>query len=166
MEKKQVINLNRMKSIICFLLLTLFTLSSYSQDKKTEKIKGVRIVETFPKFKNDICDDDAKKCFRKRLMRYFIRNISPLIDNPTEFGIAYGKKRALIIFSIDKIGYVRIKEITSSDPKLNIHIKNAFNALPQVIPGTQRLETVGEPDKNKPIPVKMSYQLPIIFNIE
>jgi hypothetical protein len=156
-----------MKNIICFLLFALFTVISYSQEKKTDNDREnyFNITDEHAQFKNNICEESLSICFMKELRRYVSRNLEGFSNNLYKFGITAGKKRALISFLIDKKGYIRILKIKSTDPKINIHLKNALNALPQVIP-SRRIISRGYPVKKTITPLEQRFNLPITFIVE
>lgn len=96
--------------------------------------------------------DYEKRCFNKKMRRHIARNFDASLAD--ELGLPEGRKRILTTFYINKQGKVNIDKVKAPHPRLKKEAIRLFKKLPVMKPAMKR---------NKP--VKVSFQIPIIFSV-
>jgi len=109
------------------------------------------VAEKVPTFPG--CPENDKKCFNKNLQKHFTQNFNSDLVN--QLGLKSGKKRLIMLFKIDKEGYV--KEIKSKAPHKSLEEEGirVINLLPKMLPGEY---------KGKLVVVK--YVLPVRLDVK
>jgi len=98
-------------------------------------------------------NDELRKCMSKKIKKYVMNKFD--LELAQELNLEPGKKRIRVAFVIDKNGNIANVRARAPHPRLEKEAMRIINTLPKMSPGKQR---------NKP--VKVSYNLPITFNIE
>ncbi len=93
-----------------------------------------------------------KKCMSNKITKFVQRKFNAELAG--ELGLT-GKQRISVVFKIDKNGNVIDVRSRAPHPRLEKEAARVINLLPKMKPGKQRGE-----------PVKVSYTLPIIFQVQ
>ncbi|WP_308990778.1 energy transducer TonB [Mariniflexile litorale] len=155
------------------LLILLFSLSTYSQEKVIEEVEFVEtseqdqdentneisfaVIENVPVYKGcgaSTTNTELKNCMSAAISKHIADNFNTNITNG--LGLPDGRVRINVIFKIDKEG--NVVDIRSKAPHPVLE-KEAIRVI-QLIP---QLEKPGYQRGN---PVTVPYSLPIIFNVQ
>ncbi len=96
---------------------------------------------------------ELKDCFTKKIKEFFIKRFDG--DLAKELGLAPGKKRIIVLFRIDQKGEVTDIRARAPHPKIQKEVMGIIGKLPQMTPGKQR-----------GVPVRVQYTLPITFHVK
>jgi protein TonB len=97
--------------------------------------------------------EERKQCFSKSVTKLVSRKFNG--DLAQELGLASGKKRISVQFTVDKQGNISDVLVRAPHKRLEKEARRVVSLLPKMIPGKQR---------NNPVGVK--FTLPITFIIE
>jgi len=97
--------------------------------------------------------DEAKDCFSKKIREFVTKNFNTELADSLD--LKGEKVKILTMFTFDKQGKVTNIRARSKYPELADEAKRVITMLPQVEPGKQNGK-----------PVKVTYTMPIIFNVE
>ena len=95
---------------------------------------------------------ERKKCLQQKIMQHVGKNFNT--DLSQELGLDAGKKRVIVLFSIDKKGNVVNARARGPHARLEKEALRVVNALPKMIPAKQRGRAVG-----------VKYTLPITLEV-
>ncbi len=95
---------------------------------------------------------ERKKCLQEKIMQHVGKNFNT--DLSQELGLDAGKKRVIVLFSIDKNGNVVNARARGPHARLEKEALRVVNALPKMIPAKQRGRAVG-----------VKYTLPITLEV-
>jgi len=96
---------------------------------------------------------ERKICFSESIKKFFIKRFDGSLAN--QLGLSKGKKRIIVLFSIDNKGNVSNINARAPHPTIQKEVINIIRELPKMTPGNQR---------GKPVGVKFS--LPITFLVK
>lgn len=96
---------------------------------------------------------ELKDCFTEKIRHFFVKRFDG--DLAKELGLAPGKKRIIVLFRVDTKGNVTDIRARAPHPKIQSEVIEIINKLPQMKPGKQR-----------GIPVRVQYTLPIVFHVK
>ncbi|MBA6155900.1 energy transducer TonB [Tenacibaculum sp. S7007] len=150
-----------MKNIIrrVFILSLLFlTFSISSQNSKEVEIVDetvpFKFLEEVPVFPGCIGSKAEKKaCLNKSMQLHIVKYFN--IELAENLDLDPGKKRIYIQFKIDKKGLIEDVNVTAPHAKLKEESIRVIKLLPAMIPG-----------KQKGVPVRVAYTLPITFKVK
>ena len=94
-----------------------------------------------------------KACFTEKIRAFFVKRFDG--DLAEELGLSKGKKRIIVVFRVDKNGYVTDIAARAPHPKIQKEVIDIIKKLPKMIPGHQRGTPVG-----------VRYSLPIAFHVK
>lgn len=97
--------------------------------------------------------EELKSCFTEEIKKFFLKRFDSELAK--ELGLSPGKKRIVVLFRIDKEGIVRDVRARAPHPKIQSEVIRIIDDLPQMTPGRQR-----------GIPVRVQYTLPITFHVK
>ncbi len=92
-------------------------------------------------------------CMNKKIKKHINNKFN--VDLAQDLGLPAGKKKINVQFLIDKQGNITDIKSRAPHPRLQKEAERIIKLLPKMTPGKQR---------NKP--VKVRYNLPIVFNVE
>jgi len=95
---------------------------------------------------------ERKKCLQQKIMQHVGKNFNT--DLSQELGLDAGKKRVIVLFSIDKKGNVVNARARGPHARLEKEALRVVNALPKMVPAKQRGRAVG-----------VKYTLPITLEV-
>tara|TARA_R110000787_G_scaffold113832_6_gene223201 strand:- start:6069 stop:7610 length:1542 start_codon:yes stop_codon:yes gene_type:complete len=135
------------------MIVVVWDFSMYKSDEKTETIKfknGVpfTMLDKVPTFPG--CPDNDGKCFNKKMQQHFVNNFDSKLAN--ELGLKSGKKRLIILFRIDKKGFVTDIKAKAPHKTLKLEAIRVIKLLPKMNPGEQDGEIV---DVKYTLPVRI-----------
>lgn len=107
-------------------------------------------VPVFPGCKGN--NVQLKKCFTKKVTKHFGKKFD--VGLATELGLSTGKKRLFVVFTINNKGIVTNVRTRGPHPVLEKEVTQIFTSLPKMTPGKQR-----------GIPVRVSYSIPVTFEV-
>lgn len=124
--------------------------------EKEEVIEDVpfAIIEEAPVFPGCTGTKEEKKaCLSEKVSEHVHKKFNT--DLAQELGLAPGKKKIFVVFTINKYGDV--VDVMARAPHVSLEKEaiRVINSLPKMIPGKQRNRAVG-----------VKYALPITFNVE
>ncbi|QCX37526.1 energy transducer TonB [Aureibaculum algae] len=93
-----------------------------------------------------------KKCLQEKIMGHVGKNFDTNLTN--ELGLEAGKKRVIVLFSIDRNGNISKVQARGPHARLEKEAIRVVNSLPKMIPAKQR-----------GIPVGVKYTLPITLEV-
>lgn len=93
-----------------------------------------------------------KKCLQEKIMVHVGKNFDSNLSN--DLGLTMGKKRVIVLFSIDKNGYISKVQARGPHARLEKEAIRVVKSLPKMIPAKQR---------GRPVGVK--YTLPITLDV-
>ncbi|WP_405564047.1 energy transducer TonB [Polaribacter sp. Asnod6-C07] len=93
-----------------------------------------------------------KKCFTKGVTKHFSKKFD--VNLATELGLSKGKKRLYVLFTIGNDGKIVNVKTRGPHPVLEKEVTEIINALPKMTPGKQR-----------GVPVRVSFSIPITFEV-
>ncbi|WP_117881798.1 energy transducer TonB [Aureibaculum luteum] len=93
-----------------------------------------------------------KKCLQEKIMKHVGKNFDVNLTN--ELGLEAGKKRVIVLFSIDRTGNISKVQARGPHARLEKEAIRVVNSLPKMIPAKQR-----------GIPVGVKYTLPITLEV-
>lgn len=96
---------------------------------------------------------ELKDCFTKNIRQFFLNQFDTGLAN--ELGLSQGKKRIIVLFKIGPDGKVTNVMAKAPHPRIQKDVENIIKGLPQMVPGKQ----TGKP-------VRVSYSLPITFDVQ
>jgi len=97
--------------------------------------------------------EELKACFTKSIQTFFLKRFNTGLAN--ELGLSEGKKRIIVLFKVDVTGEVIQVMAKAPHPRIQKEVEEIIKKLPQMKPGCQ----TGRP-------VRVSYTLPITFDIQ
>lgn len=95
---------------------------------------------------------ELKDCFTKKVTEHFSKHFD--VGLASELGLAIGKKRLYVVFTICKKGTVQNVRTRGPHPRLEKEVTDIIASLPKMKPGKQRGKPVG-----------VSYSIPITFEV-
>lgn len=96
---------------------------------------------------------EKKACFEKKVGKFISRKFNT--DLAAQLGLPSGKQKIYVQFVITKSGKIEIKGARANHKRLEKEGERVVNLLPQMIPGMKNGK-----------PVKVSYMVPISFNVQ
>jgi len=124
------------------------------QEEEVDEEVPFAVIESVPTFPGCKGNNAKKKaCFSKKMQKFIAKNFNA--DLAQDLGLSAGRKKIAVQFVIDKNGNVIDIKSRAPHPRLKKEAERVIKKLPKMVPGRQR---------NKP--VKVRYNLPIIFNVE
>ena len=93
-----------------------------------------------------------KKCLQERIMGHVGKNFDSNLSN--ELGLEVGKKRVIVLFSIDRNGNITKVQARGPHARLEKEAIRVVKSLPKMIPAKQRGRAVG-----------VKYTLPITLDV-
>jgi protein TonB len=112
------------------------------------------VIENIPIFPG--CDygnkEDKISCFSKNIRKHIYKEFD--LDIANKLGLPEGKKKIFVMFTIDIDGNITEVQARAPHPRLEIEAKRVILSLPKMIPGKQR-----------GVPVRVKYSLPITFEV-
>lgn len=112
------------------------------------------IIEDIPVFPG--CEKgtkaEQKACFSGKVRKHVNREFDADLAN--ELGLAPGKKRIFVMFTINEYGNITEVQSRAPHPRLQHEASRVVKSLPQMTPGKQR-----------GLPVRVKYSLPITFEV-
>jgi len=112
------------------------------------------VIEDAPVFPGCKGDKEAlKACFNRKMQLHFGRKFNA--DLPNKLGLSAGKKRLIMLFTIDKTGLITDVQVRAPHPRLEKEAERIVSLLPKMTPGMQR-----------GIPVGVKYTLPMRIDVE
>jgi protein TonB len=112
----------------------------------------VEDVPVFPGCENKNNNEARKKCMSEKITQIVVRRFNT--DLAGDLGLS-GRQRILVIFKIDKSGYITDIRARAPHPRLEKEAKRVIGLIPRMKPGKQRGQAVIVP-----------YSLPIIFTVQ
>ena len=112
----------------------------------------VEDVPVFPGCENKNNNEARKKCMSEKITKIVVRRFNT--DLAGDLGLS-GRQRILVIFKIDKSGYITDIRARAPHPRLEKEAKRVIGLIPRMKPGKQRGQAVIVP-----------YSLPIIFTVQ
>ena len=97
--------------------------------------------------------EELKKCFMLKISTFFHERFDKELGDRLQ--ISPGKKKVMLLFTVDKTGRVTEVQARSPHPKITKEVIDIINQLPRMIPGMQG---------NSPVGVQFS--LPITFWVQ
>jgi protein TonB len=94
-----------------------------------------------------------KDCFNSKIQKHVGRKFNPEIAS--QVGLSPGKKKIYVEFIIDKQGNITQIRARAPHKRLEKEAIRVIELLPQMTPGKQRN-----------VPVRVKYSLPIVFNVQ
>lgn len=107
-------------------------------------------VPIFPGCKGN--KQELRKCFSEKITRHIHKKFD--INLASNLNLSSGKKRIFTVFTINHKGEIQDIKVRAPHPRLEKEGFRVINSLPKFIPGKQR-----------GIPVKVKYALPITFEV-
>ncbi|WP_339660648.1 energy transducer TonB [uncultured Polaribacter sp.] len=95
---------------------------------------------------------ELKDCFTQKVTEFFGRKFD--VNLATELGLAPGKKKLFVVFTINKSGKIVNVKSRGPHPVLEREVGEIIGSLPDMKPGKQR-----------GMPVGVSYSIPITFEV-
>lgn len=95
---------------------------------------------------------EKKACFSKKVRKHVNKKFDAELAN--ELGLAPGKKRIFVMFTINERGNITEVQSRAPHPRLQVEASRVVKTLPKMTPGKQR-----------GMPVRVKYSLPITFEI-
>lgn len=96
---------------------------------------------------------EKKACFENKIGRFISRKFNT--DLAIQLGLPSGKQKIYVQFVITKSGEIEIKGVRANHKRLENEGERVVNLLPKMTPGMKNGK-----------PVKVSYMVPISFNVE
>ena len=112
----------------------------------------VEDVPVFPGCENKKNNEARKKCMSEKITKIIVQKFNT--DLAGDLGLS-GRQRILVIFKIDKSGYITDIRARAPHPRLEKEAKRVIGLIPRMKPGKQRGQAVIVP-----------YSLPIIFTVQ
>ena len=112
----------------------------------------VEDVPVFPGCENKNNNEARKKCMSEKITKIIVQKFNT--DLAGDLGLS-GRQRILVIFKIDKSGYITDIRARAPHPRLEKEAKRVIGLIPRMKPGKQRGQAVIVP-----------YSLPIIFTVQ
>src|SRR5690625_1237730 len=109
-------------------------------------------VDTVPTFISCEGESDSEACMNTEIQKHVVANFNTNIAKELDLE---GQQRILINFTIDEIGKVEIFNVRGPHKTLLSEARRVIESLPQFIPGEHNGEKV-----------RVSYTLPIVFEVE
>lgn len=125
-----------------------------SEDEEIVEDVPFMIIEDIPIFPG--CKgnkEELKACFTENIKKFFLKRFNTGLAQ--ELGLAQGKKRIIVLFKIDKRGYVTDVQARAPHPRIQKEVLGIIQKLPKMTPGRQR-----------GVPVGVQYSLPITFLVK
>lgn len=156
MKRKKSNSLKQLKylSLVPMCLMMLFYVSCSTEKKNDKKqstveknevkkelqkeevyFSNVDKVPTFPG-----CDSADKDCFNKEIQKHFVKHFDA--ELPKREKLSPGKKRIVMMFTIDKSGEISDVVTKAPDVELKDEAERVIKLLPQMTPGEQDGKTV------------------------
>lgn len=95
---------------------------------------------------------ELKDCFTQKVTQFFGKKFD--VNLATELGLAPGKKKLFVVFTINKAGKIVNVKSRGPHPVLEREVGEIIGSLPDMKPGKQR-----------GMPVGVSYSIPITFEV-
>lgn len=124
------------------------------EEEVVDEIVPFSVIESVPIFPG--CKGskaELSACMNSKIKKHINRKFN--VDLAQDLGLPAGKKRISVQFLIDKQGNITNIRSRAPHPRLQKEAERIIKLLPKMIPGKQR---------NKPVRVR--YNLPIVFNVE
>ena len=124
------------------------------EEEVVDEIVPFSVIESVPIFPG--CKGskaELAKCMNAKIRKHINNKFN--VDLAQDLGLSSGRKKINVQFLIDKQGNITNIQSRAPHPRLQKEAERVIKLLPKMTPGKQR---------NKP--VKVRYNLPIIFNVE
>ena len=95
---------------------------------------------------------EKKACFSNKVRKHVNKKFDAELAN--ELGLAPGKKRIFVMFTINEHGNITEVQSRAPHPRLQTEASRVVKTLPKMTPGKQR-----------GVPVRVKYSLPITFEV-
>lgn len=120
---------------------------------KTENEERVSFisVDNIPTFPE--CEKNDRNCVNRKIQMHFAQNFDS--DLPSKLNLTPGKKRIIMIFTINKEGLIDDVKVKAPHPALKDEVRRILSKLPKM-----------EPGNHKGMPVKVKYTLPIRIDVK
>ncbi|GAB1308138.1 energy transducer TonB [Urechidicola sp. KH5] len=122
-------------------------------DDDTHLINTVQEVPIFPGCEKKKSKVDRRACFEQKVGRFINRRFDTSIAE--SLSLREGKQRIYVQFLINKNGQIEVIDARAPHKRLESEGKRVVDQLPQMTPGKQNGK-----------PVKVSYMVPITFEIQ
>ncbi len=121
-----------------------------SADDESVPFTIIEEVPVYPGCESLTSNEEKRSCFNLSIQKFIGSEWNPNVDH-----LPPGKKRTMVMFKIDRRGYV--VDVMASSPHKVLHDEavRVISSLPKMQPGTQRGKTVG-----------VRYSLPLVTYIE
>ncbi|MCF6350511.1 MAG: energy transducer TonB [Flavobacteriaceae bacterium] len=124
------------------------------EEEVIDEVVPFSVIESVPVFPGCKGNKAAlTKCLNSKIRKHINNKFN--VDLAQDLGLSAGKKKINVQFLIDKQGNITDIKSRAPHPRLQKEAERIIKLLPKMTPGKQR---------NKP--VKVRYNLPIVFNVE